>query len=76
MKKNFNMMHIINYIVKIMIIIIGLILISGIIPITNEDTTLFRIMGGVFILFGVYRLAIYKMKYKEYNFNKEENENE
>jgi hypothetical protein len=63
------MLHIINYIIKIAIIIIGIIFISGIIPAPNSDTTMLRVMGGVFILFGVYRIVLYRMKYKEYNFD-------
>ena len=66
------MLHIVNYIVKIVIIIIGIIFISGIIPAPNGDTTLFRVMGVVFILFGVHRIVTYKLKYKMYNSNEEE----
>jgi hypothetical protein len=49
--------------------------VSGIIIPTSDDATMFRVMGIVFILFGVYRIVIYRMKYKEYNF-KSEQENE
>lgn len=70
------MLHIINYIVRIAIIVIGIIFVSGIVAPPNSDTTLFRVMGGVFILFGIYRIAIYRMKYKEYNFRDKDNEDE
>ncbi len=70
------MLHIINYVVKISIVIIGIIFVIGVIPATKEDIVLFRVMGGVFILFGVYRIVLYKMKYKEYKFKNDENENE
>lgn len=73
-KKLNKMLHIVNYIIKIAIIIIGIIFISGIIPAPNNDNTLFRVMGGVFILFGIYRIVLYRMKYKEYNFKKSEEE--
>ncbi|MCL2038945.1 MAG: hypothetical protein FWG85_00780 [Bacteroidetes bacterium] len=70
------MLHIINYIVKISIIIIGIVFIIGVIPAAKEDAVLFRVMGGVFVLFGVYRIVLYRMKYKEYNFKNNENKNE
>jgi len=70
------MLHYINYIIKIAIIIIGIIFASGILAPSHEDINMFRIMGGVFILFGVYRIVIYKMKHREYNFKKVEEEDE
>ena len=69
------MLHIVNYIVRIFIIIIGLIFLLDIIP-SNNDTTPFRVMGAVFVLFGIYRIVLYRMKYKEYNFRNENDENE
>jgi Ca2+/Na+ antiporter len=59
------MMNVLNYVVKIAIIIIGIIMLSGVIIPDNGDTTLYRIMGVVFILFGVYRIVMYKTKRKE-----------
>jgi len=58
-------MHILNYTLKILIIITGIIFLSGVIVPQNGDTTLYRVMGGVFILFGIYRIVIYRKKMKQ-----------
>jgi Ca2+/H+ antiporter len=71
------MMHIINYSVRILIIIIGILFLSGFITPANGDTTLYNVMGIIFILFGTYRIALYRMKTKQYNFmlnNDDEND--
>ena len=70
------MLHIINYIVRVAIIIIGIVFISGVFLPPNSDTTMFRVMGGVFVLFGIYRIVVYRMKYREYNFGNYEEEEE
>jgi len=60
-------LNIINYTVRIAIIIIGIIILSGkITPKGNEE--LYQIMGVIFILFGIYRIVLYKMKSKQYDF--------
>jgi len=58
--------HIINYTVRIFIIIMGVIFLSGYITPPNGDTNLFRVMGVVLILFGAYRIANYRRKIKHY----------
>jgi Ca2+/H+ antiporter len=63
------MLHIINYIVKIGIIIIGILLICGIGSTVENDTTHFKVMGVVFVLFGIYRIILYRMKTKQYDFS-------
>lgn len=69
------MLSIVNYIVRFFIIIIGIIFVSGAFLPENEDTTLMQIMGIVFILFGIYRIVMYKMKSKQYqNIKKEDND--
>jgi hypothetical protein len=73
------MLNIVNYIVRISIIIIGIILVSGLITPQNGDTILFRVMGVIFILFGAYRIVLYRMKSKQYSSyfeNKSENDDE
>ena len=68
------MLHIINYIVKIGIIIIGILLICGIGSTVEDDTTHFKVMGVVFVLFGIYRIILYRMKTKQYDFSINEEE--
>ena len=58
------MMHIINYIVKIFIIIMGFVFLSGVVVPPSGEASLYRVMGVVFILFGIYRIVIYKRKIK------------
>ncbi len=69
--------QIINYSIRILIIIIGILLISGILSSPEWDDSFLRIMGVVFILFGIYRVIIYRSQVKRYNFSREEeDENE
>lgn len=61
------LLHVINYAVRGLIIVVGLILISGIfIPDTNENKFLTQVMGAVFIIWGIYRIVLYKSNYKKY----------
>ena len=64
------MFKIVNYIIRILIIVIGIIFVSGLIVPADGDVTRFRVMGVIFILFGFYRVAMYRMKSKQYDFNK------
>lgn len=66
------LLHIINYAVRGLIIIVGIILISGVmIPDSNENKYLTQVMGAVFIIWGVYRIVLYKTQYKKYHRNRE-----
>ncbi len=62
-------LHIINYAVRIVIIILGIIMVSGIITPPRENAEFFTIMGVVFILFGLYRLVLYRFKSQRYDFS-------
>lgn len=68
------MLNIINYIVRILIVIAGIVFVSGLITPQDGDSTRFRVMGIVFILFGLYRIVMYRMKSKQYKFREEEEE--
>ena len=61
-------MHILNYTVRGAIVLIGVLLLTGVLFPKNADATLMRVFGVVFILFGVYRIAMYYMQVKKYNF--------
>jgi hypothetical protein len=69
-------MKIINYGVRIGIIIIGILFLFGVIKSPNGDNTLYTVLGIVFILFGIYRIALYRMKTKQYEFLRSEAEND
>jgi hypothetical protein len=49
-----------------MIVILGILMLSGILLPDNADKSLTNVMGIVFILFGLYRLAMYHTQRKRY----------
>lgn len=61
------LMHIINYLVRILIIVIGIILITGKFAPKNADTTLMTVMGVILILWGIFRLVTYWTRVKQFN---------
>ncbi len=61
-------LHVINYIVRISIVAIGVVLVSGVLFKGKDNSEMFTVMGIVFILFGLYRIVIYRMKSKQYDF--------
>jgi len=61
-----NISDVINYGVRILIILLGIILLSGVFMPEGSDPTMMRIFGIVFILFGFYRLALYRANRKRY----------
>jgi len=64
-------LRIINYSVRILIVLIGILLLSGLI--LNEIEPQFRIMAGlVFILFGIYRISLLYTQEKRYKFMTED----
>ena len=67
-EKRIMFMHILNYTVRGAIVLIGVLLLTGVLFPKNADATLMRVFGVVFILFGVYRIAMYYMQVKKYNF--------
>lgn len=57
---------ILNYAVRSIVIVLGVIMLSGLIVPANADPTLVRAMGGVFVLFGIYRIIVYYSNLKRY----------
>jgi hypothetical protein len=60
---------IINYGVRVVIILLGILLATGVLA-TGENDQMLRIIGIIAILFGLYRIIMYrrnKVKYKNYN---------
>lgn len=73
-------LKIINYSVKALIIVVGILLLSGALSFNDSDTALMRVFGIVLILFGLYRIVLFRTKSKKYNFSdwkeNEDNEND
>lgn len=57
---------IINYSIRILIILLGLVFVSGLLMPEGSDPTMMRVFGVVFVLFGFYRLALYRANRKRY----------
>jgi len=67
------LLNIINYSIRGLIVVIGILLLSGII--LSEIESQFRVMVGIiFVLFGSYRLLSYYMQNKKYRLNNDEKE--
>ncbi len=64
---------VINYGIRILIILLGLLFVSGYFMPEDSDSTMMRVFGAIFVLFGFYRLALYRANKKRYNTRKDEN---
>ena len=69
-------MHIINYSIRVLILLVGILLISGVLSSEQWDDTFLKVMGVVFILFGIYRIVLYKTQTKRYRYYVEEQDEE
>ncbi|GAB5465384.1 MAG: hypothetical protein Kapaf2KO_08200 [Candidatus Kapaibacteriales bacterium] len=63
----------INYVFRSVFVIIGALILFGVIEVSpyesEQANTNVRIAGGlILILFGIYRIALYKIKSKRYEF--------
>jgi len=68
-------LRILNYLVRGLIVVIGILLLSGIL--LGELETQFRIMIGIiFVLFGSYRLAILYSQERRYKFMDRQDDDE
>jgi len=69
-------MIIINYSVRILTVLLGIVLLTGKLFPYSEEKYLTQIMGAVFILWGFYRIITYRNNLKRYrNFKENEEEN-
>lgn len=59
-------LDIVNYTVRSIVLIIGILLASGVLLPPGPETDMFRVMGIVLILFGVYRIVLYHFHRKRY----------
>ncbi|MDQ1265774.1 MAG: hypothetical protein QG635_926 [Bacteroidota bacterium] len=65
-------LKIINYTVRGATIIIGIILLTGLFMPDTPDMVMYRTMGVVFILFGIYRLIVYHSQQKRHYYDNED----
>lgn len=63
---------IINYGIRIIIILLGVVFLSGFLVPEGSDPTMMRIFGLIFVLFGIYRLLLYRANKRKYNFKDDE----
>lgn len=64
---------IINYAVRILIIVIGLIFLTGIfVPAHFDDRHLMQVLGFIFVLWGVFRLITYINQRKRFKISDDE----
>lgn len=66
-------MRIINYGIRSVIVILGILIITGVI-LDQMDSQMRIVFGSVFILFGLYRLTMYYTQEKRYKFLDEEDD--
>jgi len=60
------LVKVINYSIRILIVLIGIILISGLLPTHGfQNERMVKVFGGIFILYGVYRIVVYKARLKQ-----------
>lgn len=63
---------IINYSIRIIIILLGIVFVSGYLMPEGSDPTMMRVFGVIFVLFGIYRLLLYRANKKRYNYKNDE----
>lgn len=57
---------IINYAVRIAIIIVGFLILFNVFAVETQDFITFRVIGGLMVLFGIYRIYSYYLASKKY----------
>lgn len=58
-------MNILNYAVRILIIVIGVVFLLDIVTIPNTEPFVVKVMGLIFVLWGVFRIVTYRAHLKE-----------
>ncbi len=57
---------ILNYVIRIAIIIIGFLILFNVFSIQTQDMVTFRVIGGLMVLFGIYRIYSYYLASRRY----------
>jgi len=71
------MNNFINYLIKFVIIAFGIVIFFNIVELDMPDTTR-QVLGVIVVLFGIYRIVIFRSKQSQYRFevNKGEEDDE
>lgn len=65
---------ILNYIIRGSIAVVGVLLVTGIIGVDTPEGTTLKIMGGIMIVWGVYRTISFYRSYKKLNLSEDESD--
>lgn len=66
---------IINYIVKILTVLIGIMLLTGIfLPDRVANQSMLKVMGVILIIWGIYRIIVYRIQLRRYRFDEKDDE--
>ena len=57
---------IINYAIRLIIIILGFLIIFNVFAFQTQDMITFRVIGGLMIIFGIYRIYSYYLATRKY----------
>lgn len=57
---------IVNYVIRLAIIILGFLILFNVFSIETQDNITFRIIGGLMIVFGAYRIYSYYLASNKY----------
>mgnify|MGYP005839795405 CR=1 FL=1 len=67
MKKNRNIIQdLVNYAIRLAIIILGFLILFNVFSIETQDFVTFRVIGGLMVVFGVYRIYSYYLASRKY----------
>lgn len=67
MEDNRNIIQdLINYAIRVAIIILGFLILFNVFSIQTQDNVTFRIIGGLMIIFGAYRVYSYYLASRKY----------
>jgi hypothetical protein len=69
---NNNVLIIVNYLIRGIFIVVGILIISGLVFPKAFDKTTLNIIGGLFIFWGIYRIIIFRLKMKKYQTHEED----
>lgn len=67
MEDNRNIIQdIVNYVIRLAIVILGLLILFNVFSIETQDFITFRVIGGLMVVFGVYRIYSYYLASRKF----------
>lgn len=67
MEENRNIIQdLVNYAIRLAIIILGFLILFNVFSIETQDFVTFRVIGGLMVVFGVYRIYSYYLASSKY----------